>query len=58
MLMFSFREREREIEREREGKDDKSKSIIYGHAPLLTLAHDQGTWMAFLLRDISFELAI
>jgi len=56
MLMFSFKERERE--REREGKDDKSKSIIDGHAPLLTLAHDQGTWMAFLLRDISFELAI
>ena len=43
--------------RERKGKDDKSKSIADGQVSLFTHAHDQSTWMAWLLRDILFEPA-
>jgi hypothetical protein len=43
--------------KKREGKDDKSKNINDGHVSLFTLAHDQCTWMALLLRDTLFEFA-
>ena len=43
--------------KKRKGKDDKSKSIDDGQVSLFTHAHDQSTWMAWLLRDTLFEPA-
>ena len=44
--------------REREkGEDDKSKSIDDEQVSLTTLAPDQSTWIALLLRDTLFESA-
>ena len=44
-------------ERKRRGEDDKSKGIDDGQVSLFTHAHGQSIWMAWLLRDILFELA-
>ena len=44
-------------EKKRRGEDDKSKSIDDGQVSLFTHAHGQSIWMAWLLRDILFELA-
>ena len=41
----------------KKGKDDMGKYMNGGHVSLLTLAHDQCTWIALLLRDTLFELA-